>query len=100
MKPLWVSTGVVALLLGPVGSSEAQDDTVYLIPELTDEQVAMLDLKDGSIEDWSNLVGEPTLSGVEFYPVIGNYDPASFDFRFWLGWHDTSDWARIKAGFR
>lgn len=94
MKPLLMVVGVAGLLLGLISSSEAQGDRVHPIAELTDEQIAMIDIMDGSIEDWLEVVGEPTLSGMDFYPVgitLGDYDPASFDFRLWLGWHDGSN---------
>ena len=60
---------------------------------MTDEDVARIDVGDGSIEDWLDVVGEPSLTALDFRtdPDFGPYDPASMDFRIWLGWHDAAD---------
>ena len=94
MKPLLIIIGIVALLLGLIRNSGAQQsDRVYPIIELTDEDVARIDMKDGSIEDWLKVVGEPTLTALDFRtdPYFGPYDPADMDFRIWLAWHDATN---------
>ena len=49
-------------------------------------------MTDGSVEDWENIVGEPTLTPLDFAePYGGSYDPSDMDFRIWLGWHDATD---------
>ena len=54
--------------------------------------VAEIDVTDGSVEDWENIVGEPTLTPLDFAePYGGSYDPSDMDFRIWLGWHDATD---------
>ena len=75
---------------------EAQwQDRLYPFRELTDEMVAQIDLKDGSVEDWLEVLGEPTLTGLDF---VGNpYDPSPYDCRLWLAWHDATDRLFISA---
>ena len=70
-------------------------DRLFPFTELTDEMVARIDLKDGSVEDWLEVVGEPTLTGLDFvgYP----YDPSSYDCRLWLAWHAASDHLFVAA---
>ena len=96
MRTILIAVGVAGLLLGLVSSSLAQY-RVYPIFELTDEQVAVIDVTDGSVDDWLEVVGEPTLTTLDFltYSNIssswvleeGLHDPVSLDFRLWLAWH-------------
>lgn len=70
--------------------SHGQDGSGLLgIPELSSEDVARIDVDDGAIEDWIEVVGEPVLTALDFYtyPGYGSYDPSDFDFRIWLGWN-------------
>ena len=94
MRPLLIVVGIAGLLLGLISSSKAQQsERVYPIVELTDADVALIDLKDGSVEDWEELVGEPTLTALDFprtYPEDISYDPANLDFRIWLGWNGST----------
>ena len=99
MRTWVIAVGVAGLLLGLVSSSRAQwNDRVYPIFELTDEDVALIDLHDGSIWDWEEAVGEATLTGLDFVlypeeghlPDAGAYDPASMDLRMWLAWHRST----------
>ena len=70
----------------------AQEDWVVHIPELSDEDLARIDIHDGSIQDWESLLGEPVLRAPQFVAVEGkSYDPADLDYRVWLGWHDASN---------
>ena len=70
--------------------------------EITDE--AAIDVTDGSIEDWEELFGEPSLTSLDFtgftsYQGSGesmDYNPSDLDFRIWLGWNGASD--RIYVG--
>lgn len=41
-------------------------NVVYLIPELTDEEMAAVDVHDGSVEEWQDLMGPPTLTIRDF----------------------------------
>ena len=81
-----IRTASLFLLL--VDSSEASE-RVFPLFELTDEDVALIDIKDGSIEEWKDIVGEPTVTALEFRTDSQwhEYDPASMDFRIWLAWH-------------
>ena len=46
---------------------EAQgSDRLYPFRELTDEMRARIDLRDGSVEDWLDVLGEPTLTALDF----------------------------------
>ena len=95
MKPLLIAVGVAGLLLGLVDPALAQGDyRVYPIFELTDEQVAMIDVTDGYLDDWKDVVGEPTLgtwdfptytySGLPSRPLAleeGLYDPVALVHR-------------------
>ena len=80
-------------LAGFLSVANAQPpDRIYPIMQLTDRDVAEIDVTDGSVEDWENIVGEPTLTPLDFAePFGGSYDPSDMDFRIWLGWHDATD---------
>ena len=80
------------LILMPAIALDAQwSNRLYPIKELTDEMRARIDLRDGSVEDWSEVLGEPILTPLDFAtpPSLPEYDPSSFDFRIWLAWHDA-----------
>ena len=73
-------------------------DRVYPIAYLTDEMAAGIKLDDGSVEEWYELIGEPTMTLLDFTDSGGSSpDPSDFDFRIWLAWHD--DPARIYVAF-
>jgi hypothetical protein len=73
----------------------AQQTGPVLIPELTDEDLARIDLHDGSVKDWLTVLGEPTLRPRDMEISIASsrqyHDPGDLDFRIWLGWHGASD---------
>lgn len=51
-------------------SLEAQfQDRLYPIPELTDEMRDRIDLKDGSVDDWLEVLGEPTLTPLDLFTL-------------------------------
>ncbi len=66
-------------------------DEIYPFLELLDEDLARIDLTDGSVEDWYEVLGEPSLVASDFYWVNYDYDPAELDFRIWLAWHQASN---------
>ena len=69
-------------------------DRVYPIAYLTDEMLAGIELDDGSVGEWYELIGEPAMTLLDFHERYGSSpDPSDFDFRIWLAWHD--DPARI-----
>ena len=98
IKKQWLPAFV--MLLGFRLSVEAHlGDRVYPIPYLTDEMLAEIQLADGQIQEWFDLLGEPTLSLLDFTEEIlqSPLDPSDIDFRIWLAWHD--DPARLYVAF-
>ena len=94
MKPMTIVLGVAGLLLGLVHRSEAQPtERVYPFFESTDEDLARIDITDGSVGDWEEVVGEPAVTALDFHtdPEFAPYDPASMDYRIFLAWHDGTD---------
>ena len=88
------------LLFSVAISSEAHVGArVFPIPYLTDEMVENIQLDDGSVHEWIELVGEPTLTLLDFVEERWQspFDPSSLDFQIWLAWHD--DPARIYLAF-
>ncbi len=77
-------------------------DRVYPFYEIPDENA--IDVTDGTIEDWEELFGEPSLTSLDFtgfdsYFLSGEsmgYNPSDLDFRIYLGWNGASD--RIYIG--
>ena len=76
------------LLLATLPAQAQWQDRLYPFAELTDEMRARIDLKDGSVEDWLEVRGEPTLTPLDFVtsPFYSGYEPSSYDFRIWLAW--------------
>lgn len=95
MRPL-LRISVLALFLGfATGASAHIGEKIYLIFEIAD--VDLLDIEfDGSIDDWENVVGPPSLLATDFFadPTVGagaQYDPADMDYRIWLAWNQTGN---------
>ena len=90
-QPIWLKLALS--LAGFLSVANAQPpDRIYPIVQLTDRDVAEIDVTDGSVEDWENIAGEPTLTPLDFAePFFSSYDPSDMDFRIWLGWHDATD---------
>ena len=90
-RPIWLKLALS--LAGVLSVANAQPpDRIFPIMQLTDRDVAEIDVTDGSVEDWENIVGEPTLTPLDFAQTFGDsYDPSDMDFRIWLGWHDATD---------
>ena len=90
--------GVLALafILGlATGASAHIGDTVYLFFEIPDADVADIDLKDGSVDDWLDVVGDPSVDATDFFadPGVGDgapYDPADMDYEIWFGWNEST----------
>ncbi|NKB72578.1 MAG: hypothetical protein GKR89_36340 [Candidatus Latescibacteria bacterium] len=84
------------LLLVLVGSAQAHvGDQVFPIYELADGDLEAIDLRDGQVSEWEQLIGGPTLSPGAFvaYPDVGQvpaYDPDDLDYRIWLAWHRST----------
>ena len=72
---------------------------VYPIVELTDEMLEQIQLDDGTVDEWFELIGEPTMTLLDFQ-THSNFrppDPSDLDFRIWLAWHDDPD--RLYVAF-
>ena len=97
MAAKWVLIPVITFLSLPVYGHVG--DRVIPIFEIPAEEIANIDLHDGSIDDWLTVVGEPTLTASDFTPreSYQSYDPADFDFRVWLAWHRTSSRIYVAA---
>ena len=88
------------ILLTAIALEAQWPDRLYPIRELTDEMRARIDLRDGSVEDWEEILGEPTLTPLDFVTHPGfpsEYDPSSFDFRIWLAWHGAGNHLFVAA---
>lgn len=92
-----ISVGVLILLLVGVGERgyAHRGTQVWAIPELTEASLAVLDLHDGSVVDWEEVVGQPVLTNADFGAVLGMYgsgpsDSADLSVRVFLGWHRAS----------
>ncbi len=74
-------------------------DRLYPIAYLSDEMLAEIQLGDGQIQEWIDLIGEPTLTLLDFTEEIADspLDPSDLDFRIWLAWHDEP--ARLYVAF-
>lgn len=87
----------MALALGLASGASAHiGSKIYLIFELADSDRASIDIKDGSIADWEDVVGDPSLLATDFYadPTVGEgaqYDPADMDYRIWLAWNQNAN---------
>ena len=72
-------------------SAEAHlGDRVYPVSYLTDEMLEKIDLRDGLVDEWYELIGEPAMTLLDFADSRQGSapDPTDLDFRIWLAWHD------------
>lgn len=85
------------LLILPVGAAAHVGDRLYQIPYVGD--IAGEIQLDGRIDEWYELLGDPILTSLDFRGAISGSppDPATLDFRIWLGW--TSDPGRLYVAF-
>ena len=92
-------TPLIALTLAPLlglalpGAHAHVGDEIYPFFELLDEDLDRIDLTDGSVEDWLEVVGEPSLTALDFYWGYEGeleYDPSEVDLRIWLAWNQGS----------
>ncbi len=93
---LWlaISAGLSARAEAHVG------DRVFPIAYLSDEMLEQIRLDDGRIDEWYELVGEPSMTLLDFkeeWEEDLEPDPSDLDFRVWLAWHDEP--ARIYVAF-
>lgn len=88
----------IALLLLMASANPVQahiGGTLYPIYELTDRDLAQVDLRDGSIAEWAELLPGPSIVAARFFadPTVGDgaqYDPTDLDFRVWFAWHGAA----------
>ena len=82
--------GLVPLLCLADAAHAHIGDQIYPIFELLDEDLDRIDLTDGSVEDWHEVGGEPSLTASDFFWLFGAYDLSDVDFNIWLAWHQGS----------
>ena len=86
-----ISLLTLTSLLGSGPAAHAHvGDQIYPFYELLDEDLDRIALTDGSVEDWVEVVGEPSLTASGFFWLFGSYDLSELDFRIWLAWHQGS----------
>ena len=103
IRKQWHAALFLFLGLGLSARAEAHlGDRVFPIPYLSDEMLEQIQLDDGLVDEWYELVGEPTMTLLDFTgeephspPLLP--DPSDLDFRIWLAWHDEP--ARLYVGF-
>lgn len=89
---IWSTFSVLSIIFIRTTQAHVGDQRFSII-EVTDDDLSQIDLKDGSVDDWQDIVGDPTLTAQDF--VIDErsgsaYDPADLDFRIWLSWHQPT----------
>ena len=87
--PSWLLAFSQILIFAPAAHAHVGDQ-IYPFYELLDEDLDRIDLTDGSVEDWVEVVGEPSLTASDFFWLFGSYDLSELDFRIWLAWHQGS----------
>jgi len=85
-----IAIGLVCSLTG--GASAHIGDQVYLIFEIPDADTQDIDLRDVSVADWEDVVGDAMFTPLDMYqdPTVGDgaqYDPADLDYRIWVGYN-------------
>ncbi len=97
IRPMSTTAALLALILAfvlavpePTPAHIEFPGAPFPFYELTEAELALIDVRDGSIEAWESLF-EPSLLAEHFYwdPNVGEgaqYDPEDLDFRIWLGW--------------
>ena len=88
----------IACVIGGIvcGSEAHQGDRIIPIQEISDEDLRLIDLSDGSLEEWEEILGGHALIPLDFHELLFDeggiaYDPADVDFQAWLGWNQTSN---------
>jgi hypothetical protein len=88
-----VLTLAVVLALAS-GASAHIGDTIYLFYEIPDADVADIDLEDANVDDWLDVVGDPSVTALDFAPLaVGDgagYDPNDMDYQIWFGWNEST----------
>ena len=86
---LWLPTLGMLLWFGMSARSHV-GDRVYPVTYLSDEMLSEIQLDDGSVDEWYDLVGQPAMTLLDFREELEGSipDPADLDLRIWLAWHD------------
>ena len=63
MRTCLASLLALAAFLTAPGAYSHVGDEIYPFFELLDEDLDLIDLTDGSVDDWLEVVGEPSLTG-------------------------------------
>ena len=66
-------------------------DRVYPISYLSDKMLEEIRLDDGLVDEWIELIGDPSLTLSDFSEKErkAQLDPSDLDFRIWLAWNDN-----------
>lgn len=88
--------GVLIAVFSANGVLSHEREQPFPIYELANEDLERINISDGSVQDWVDAIGNPSLTIRDF--VIDrrgedtiNCDPADLDFRIWLGWHQANN---------
>ena len=93
MRKSFLALIAIGLVCGLTSGASAHiGDNVYLIFEIPAADAADIDLRDVSVADWEDVVGDPMFTPLDMYqdPTVGDgaqYDPADMDYRIWLGYN-------------
>jgi len=84
---------IVLILALPVNAHVG--DRIFPIPEIPDEWIDELDVRDRSLDDWEDVGLYPVLTAMDFVsvPTAGEgapYNPSDMDYRIWLGWNGST----------
>ena len=85
-KQRWAALGFVLWLAVSAGAHVG--DRVYPVSYLSDGMLEQIDLRDGLVDEWQELVGAPAMTALDFDSVIADQNPSDLDFRIWLAWHE------------
>ena len=104
MRKSFLGILALALILGlATGASAHIGDAMYLFYEIPDADIADINLTDASIDDWLDVVGDPSVVATDFFadPGVGDgapYDPADMDYEIWFGWNETTNtiWGAMR----
>ena len=102
-KQLPPAVGLLLLLAVSAGLSVQagahSGGRVFPIAYLSDEMLEQIQLDDGSVNEWFELIGEPAMTLLDFSSQndFEALDPSDLDFRIWLAWHDDPD--RLYVAF-
>ena len=85
-KQRWAALGFVLWLAVSAGAHVG--DRVYPVSYLSDGMLEQIDLRDGLVDEWQELIGDPAMTALDFDSVIADQNPSDLDFRIWLAWHE------------